>query len=467
MFFAKRSEWLSRLGIRAQLVLFFLAVFGGLFVLFSVGMYAYIAEIHRDEFDAALYNYVVDASHSLGAAPQEDVLFDSELILPFSMGETLLQVTSPDGVLVVKSHNLGTHTLPLRHREGTFFDDIRLAGGRYRMVSHSFAREASNQQYLIQAAVPMILLDRQAEGLLMFLSVAVPLLLVLAAISGLFFSRRAMAPVAAIIDKTRDIEARHLSERIEIPSSRDEMRELALTLNGMLDRLERVFRSQEAFITDASHQLRTPLSILKGELEVFSQRARSPEELQDFLQSARQEIDYLSRIVQNLLVLAQADSEGGHRMRQRFRFDEKLLESIARFTGPAEKKNVQLNVDLQPGEDSFELEGDPELMRSLQENLLDNAIKYSPPGSKVSVRLEETTDSLRFSVRDHGRGIPPDALPQLFNRFYRAEATRHDVPGSGLGLAIVHRIAQLHGGAVKAENVEGSGALFTVVFPKG
>lgn len=490
MFFATKSKGrpIGRLGIRSRLTIFFLVVFGGLFVSFAAGMYWYVAGVYRTEFDTGLYNYVVDISHIISARSEMgpvsfEAITSSEMMVPFSPVETLVQVIDEKGEVVSRSPSLGSRQLPPAKApperwlaQKAFFSDFRFASsgeeaGRdvsYRLVSHGF-RTNDGAKYLIQAAVPLAPLKRQREVLLVFLSVAVPVTLTLAALAGLAFSRRAMGPVAAITAKANEIEARRLSERIPLSESRDEIHELASTLNNLLDRLEAAFRAQEAFVADASHQLKTPLSILKGELDVFRQGARSPEELGKFLESARQEVDYLVKIVEDLLLHARVDGGCDQWSRRRFRLDEKLLDCVARASRVAAKKRSRISVDMLPDRldaKSFEVEGDPELIRSLIENLLDNSVKYSPEGTVVVVKLEESRRALTLRVIDQGPGIPAEAFPRLFDRFFRADQFKHRVPGSGLGLPIVRRIAELHGGAVTVRNRPEGGAEFQVELPR-
>lgn len=484
----KFRPW-DRFGIRFKLVSYFLVVFGVIFSLFSAGMYHYISEVHRREFDAALNNYVVDLGHSLddellAAKVPTEFRSDSEMILPFSLGETLLQVSNSAGQIVIRSKNLENLPTPfpppiysIALEERASFSDIRIKRApdssakenHFRLVSHAFHRQNLGD-FVVQAAVPMILLERQHEGLLMFLALTVPLALALAGLAGLLFSRRAMGPVGAIIEKANEIEARRLSERIPVPESRDEIHELALTLNGLLDRLERSFKSQEEFVADASHQLKTPLAILKGELEIFSKQEHTAEDLGLFLESAKQEVNDLTHMVEDLLTLAHADRYGIGENKTRFRIDEKLMESVSRFSRYAEKRAIRLSVDLHPNAEvtggSFEIEGEPELVRSMIENLLDNAIKYSPEGTTVAISLEEKDKQIKLRVVDQGPGISKEALPNVFKRFYRSDSVRSTVSGSGLGLSLVQKIAEIHGGAVSAESSTGGGSIFTLELPR-
>ncbi len=483
-------SWIDRLGVRAQLVLLFVSVFGVLFAVFSAAVFLYIAQTHQREFDSALYNYVIDVSHSIDLSELSEkttpltALEDTEMILPFSLGETLLQIVDTHGKILLRSKSLGGRALPFtvrdKHRleqERALYQTVELptlspvaTGGRYRMVSH-LAQRFDVGAFVVQAAVPNVLLDRQQESLLAFFSVSVPMILLIAAGFGLAFSGRAMAPVSAIIARANEIEAKHLSEGIPVPASNDEIRELAVTLNGLLRRLEKAFRTQEGFIADASHQLKTPLAILKGELELFRKGDRSPQSVETFVTSAAQEIDYLSKMVADLLMLASMDAVGGEPSLQVVQMDEKVLEAVSRFERAAEPRGIHFSVNLEvlPPDSvggSFELKAEPELLRSLIENLLDNALKYSPDGATIQVTLFDRGAHLVLMIEDAGEGIPAGILDKLFERFYRSESNRDEISGSGLGLSIVRRIADLHQGSVVASNRPAGGACFEVVLPR-
>lgn len=484
MFLKRGISWLNRLGVRAQLVLLFVVMFGAFFAVFSAAVFSYVARAQQKHFDSALFNYVIDVSHSVTKADfaKGVSLQDTEMILPFSMGETLLQVVRTDGTVLVRSRSLGSRQLPfsvnnvdkLSRDRGLFRDVVLPASqggdGRYRMVSHLAHREALGD-FIVQAAVPNVLLYRQQESLLTFFSVSIPLMLLLAALFGLGFSGRAMAPVSAIIAKANEIEAKHLSEDIPIPESRDEIRDLAVTLNGLLRRLEKAFRSQEGFIADASHQLKTPLAILKGELELFRRAEKTPDVVERFAASAAQEVDYLTKMLEDLLMLARMDAEGGTDSMQTVQVDEKLLECVARFERVGKPRDVRFCVNLEMEaaeqmEKPFTIRGEPDLLRSLIENLLDNAVKYSPNAGVVQVSLFDRANVLSMVIEDQGAGIPESVFSRLFERFYRSESTRDVISGSGLGLSIVKRIAELHGGVISASNRKKGGACFEVALPK-
>ncbi|MCM2324222.1 MAG: HAMP domain-containing histidine kinase, partial [Oligoflexia bacterium] len=285
-------------------------------------------------------------------------------------------------------------------------------------------------------------------------------------------SGRALAPVNAIIEKARQLGSANLSERLPVPSVNDELQRLSLTLNELLNRLQLAFESQERFIADASHELKTPLAILRGELDLMRSRERSPEETSQFLATASQELDHLSRLVEDLLTLARMDAGAAVLSLHPTRMDETVLEALARLEPLARARSVSFHFELVPQEAAsetlFEISADADLLRTLVKNLLENAIKFSPAGAPVNVHLEDCGDCLLFSVRNRGPVIPPDMQAKIFERFVRLGAGKNaaEIPGAGLGLTIARRIAQAHQGTIEVRSpiseTEPEGAVFSV-----
>lgn len=468
-------------GIRLQLAAYFLLTFGGLLIAYSVAMYWHVSKTHEHEFDAALNNYVIDVARTLTELGTKQEPTDrsvpkhSDLLLPFSLSDILLRVTDWSDQHIIFLEGGLAERLPapeLPHQKRAYFKNVTLpdtpdSQRRYRMLTHVF-QHGTEVKFVIQAAVPTVLLDKQQAGLLIFLETTVPIVLLLATLASLLLSRRALSPVAAIIHKAHAIRAHDLSERIPVPRANDEIRELAMTLNTLLDRLEKAFQAQEHFVADASHQLKTPLSILKGELELFSRQQRTQTELTHFLASAAQEIESLSKMVENLLLLARVDAEEVHHTKTQFRLDEKLMEVVSRYSRLAQEKHIGLSVDLNHGDsasENFSLAGDPELIRAAIENLVDNAIKYSPQKSVVKIVLTESAERFIVQVSDSGPGIPAGSIPFVFDRFYRIQRFS-GAPGFGLGLSVVRRVAELHQGKVEARNSTSGGAVMTLELSK-
>lgn len=309
---------------------------------------------------------------------------------------------------------------------------------------------------------PMEDIQQALDGLLRTLILAIPLTLLVAGGGGVFLAGRVLKPVQQITDAARDIEETDLSRRIGV-NTRDELGQLALTLNQMIERLEKAFNRQREFTGDASHELRTPLSVIQAESTLALQRVRSPEEYQKSLESIAEEADHMARIIDQLLALARADS--GH---ERLALEELDLNQPVREVAAdmeALSRDRGLEFDLRLG-DPVIVRGHSGLLRQLLLNLVSNAVRYTPEGGKVSIAASASNGLGVVSVSDTGQGIPAQHLPHIFDRFYRVDKARsRSEGGSGLGLSICKQVVELHGGRIEVESREGHGSTFTIMLP--
>jgi signal transduction histidine kinase len=243
----------------------------------------------------------------------------------------------------------------------------------------------------------------------------------------------------------------------------DELERLSISLNRMIERLESAFQHISRFTADASHELRTPLTALRGELEASAEYSQLPVEVRETIGSALEETERLSKIVQGLLAVSHLDA--GEAEMERVRLD---LAELAASTGDqmrlmAEDKNISLSCD---ASERVMVDGDRARLKQVVVNLLDNAINYTAPGGKVQLRVRPSDHRAVLEVEDNGVGISKDALPHIFERFYRAEKARsRQMGGTGLGLSIVRAICLAHGGEVQVESVDGQGSRFIVSLP--
>jgi heavy metal sensor kinase len=274
---------------------------------------------------------------------------------------------------------------------------------------------------------------------------------------------RALRPVRLMAATARDISEHDLHRRVELRLPSDELGELAATFNDMLARLEVAFESLQQFTADAAHELRAPLALLQAELEVSLRRARTPQEYATSERVALAEVERLRRLVNRLLILARSDAGALQPLIQRVDVGDLLEETVERWRHVAEERGIAIDVDLV---DEGSLNGDPELLRSLLHNLLDNAIRHTPAGGRVGVRARMTDSSWHIVVSDTGAGIPEGMRDSIFRRFTRGDAAR--VPGTGgagLGLALCRVIAEAHGGRIALVDSDAGGATFEVTLP--
>ncbi|HBG45403.1 MAG TPA: two-component sensor histidine kinase [Deltaproteobacteria bacterium] len=382
-----------------------------------------------------------------------------------------IQVLDAHGQIVARSSNLQGFGMSLT--KGTYHAAIGGATtfeivknmGRYpvRVVTKPIAFKDKGLVAIVQVGSSLEGMDEILHSLAYILVSAILASVFVAGALGWFLAKKALKPVADITEAARRIEAENLNERIQITGPQDEIGRLASTINEMIERLEKSFKQISQFTADASHELKTPLTILKGEMEIALRSKSDPEYMKEVLSSGLEEIDRMSYIVRNLLDLAKMDVEKGATARERVDLDRVVQERIDQLRRRALDSAVQLDIlENKPAV----VNGDLVRIGQLVFNLIDNAIKYTPSGGRVELRLGEEAGKAVLSVRDTGAGISAEDLPYIFDRFYRVDKARTStVGGAGLGLSICKEIAQAHGGTINVESVLGKGSVFTVRLP--
>jgi len=273
----------------------------------------------------------------------------------------------------------------------------------------------------------------------------------------------AVRPVGEITDQATHIQAGTLDQRIAAHADTDEYRGLVAVLNRMLERLDHAFRSQRRLTTDVSHELRTPLTALRGEMEVALRAERSPREYQRVLRSGLEEIDRLTAMSEDLLLITRAEAHLIEPQRVPTDVNALVQSGVQRLRHVIEERDLTVRATLDPS--GAVVAVDPALMERLVEQLLENAVKFTPIGGSIGVTTQASDAVMRLAVQDSGSGIAPQDLPHVFEPFYRADQARSTGTGLGLGLSVAAAITRLHGGQIRAANVNGAGARFEVELP--
>jgi heavy metal sensor kinase len=306
--------------------------------------------------------------------------------------------------------------------------------------------------------------------LLLLLALGLPFILLAASLGGWFLANHALDPIDRITRAARQISADALHQRLDLKLPNDEVGRLAATFDQMLVRLDDAFERQKRFIADASHEMRTPLTILKGDVEVALSRPRSAGEYRATLDLVNQTTDRLAALVEELFLLARADNHQFPLQVEPFDLAELLRQEVTKLMPRAFEKNIALDLAA-PAE--LQIEADRAKLSRLLLNLIDNAIKYSNSGASVTVTAAIEQDQARITIADTGPGIGPEHLPYLFERFYRVDQARSrhmaesdGSSGAGLGLSIAAWLAKIHGGRIEVESQVGQGATFTVWLPR-
>jgi len=461
-------------GVTPKLTILFAAVF----TVMLGGLYIATYYLLDNELETYLNQELLDRAAGLkGYIDFEDeqpvLMFDSN-----DAEESLFVTTATryfqiydlmTGALVYQSKELGLMGMRFNPDEvleingGPTLSDIQTDQGPLRFYNDHVV-SPSGKTYMLQ--VGMSLQSRQV-ALDRFIRLTVwliPLGLVIAGTSGWFMARRVLRPVQNIARAAKLIEVSHLNQRIPLLGSGDEFDQLALTFNETFARLEHAVGEMKQFTGSIAHELRTPLTALRGEAEIALLHGESPEDFRRVLSSQLEEFQKLTRLIDQLLTLARAEAGEFHLDRVQVLVDPLLKYIVETLTLLADEKGVTLLLKSDP---DIIVRGDKEWLERALLNLLDNAIKYTPAGGRVTVHAVKEHSGTRIEIVDTGIGIPPEALPHVFERFYRADPARDkSIEGVGLGLSLVKWIIQEHGGSIEAASIPGNGARFTILLPQ-
>ena len=371
----------------------------------------------------------------------------------------LTQLRAPDGQLLLPAQ--GGAIFPDEAGAKPELKTIVRDGRPHRLLAARF--QYGGGEYAAVAAAPLEPVLATMAVVTRLLLLLTPLALAIACIGGYWLSRRALAPVDEITRVARDISVHSLSQRIDVPHTGDELERMADTWNQVLARLEDSVARIEQFTADASHELRTPLALIRTSAELALRREREPGEYRRALAEIQQEAERMTRLTEALLALARSDSGTLEMATSPVDLNGVVLESAAEMITEAKQKGLAL--ETQTSGEAAPVRGNVDAIRELLHILLDNAIRYTPTGGCITVATEQAEGGVLLSVRDNGCGIPPDALPHLFERFYRLDAARSAGSGFGLGLSIAQAIAQAHRTGIQVESTPGAGSRFSLLLP--
>lgn len=480
--------------LRFKLTLWYVLILGILLISFSTFLYITLSRsLYRDVDHKlrSLAELIASESTSplskFGFGTIDQTLEASMNLKPIGK---FIQVLDESGRIGRTSENLKSVQLPISLnalRNGsqgliTYETNRSIRNTPLRIITYP-VKEQNQVTKMIQVASSLEDVEDALNTLLIILLVTVPSILVIASLGGLFLANKALKPVDRITQTARQITSQNLNQRIQTLKVKDEISRLIDTFNDMISRLDQSFCQIKQFTTDASHELKTPLTILKGEVEVALRKKRELHEYEQILESNLEEIDRMSKIVEDLLLLSKADI-GEIRLNKEDiplnRFISGLTEQMKILAQP---KNIQINIsnDEAKGEKEIHVWGDTLRMRELFINLIDNGIKYTEPGGSIVITLakevngdvtnttppdRQTKGFAKITVADTGIGISKEDQERIFNRFFRVDKARsREQGGSGLGLSICKWVAEAHQGEITVESEPGKGSAFIVRLP--
>ena len=343
------------------------------------------------------------------------------------------------------------------------FEDltVKLAGAAQPVKLRAFikpVKEENRVAYIIQVARPLTGLDNSLKQLRFTLLLLLPLVFLAAGVLGAVLASLALKPIRAIAEDIKKVTDKNLKLRVAVPKNRDEIAGLAVAFNEMIEKLEKAFALQQQFTQDISHELKTPLTIMRGEIEVALKKKRNSSEYVEILNTGREEIKKMALIVEDILMLARMEAKEINLEKKPVDLYALVSRVIKNFKVLAEAKKITLTFS---GKARAVVAGDELQLQRLFSNLLDNAIKYTEKGGQVEVSYRVKNEKITFSIADTGWGIASPELKKIFDRFYRVDKARSPT-GYGLGLSIAKTIACAHGGTITVKSRLNKGSVFTV-----
>ena len=462
--------------VRLKLTAWYVALLAIILILFSILLYYFLSKRLYESVDNSLKvsaNVVAKTMvMRFPASPLPGLDHYLEQFLGYGNFNKFYRIYDGSGNVGPRSKNIDASKFPLTQEsyvkalDGVpSFETFKLSEGQMiRVLTRPILRNGKLAN-LIQVGTSLQAVNETMLNLRVFLYTGIPGVLALATLVGGFMARRALNPVAKITQTARAIGSGvDLTKRIPVPDVQDEVGKLAITFNDMLERLESSFSRIRQFSSDASHELRTPLTVLKGQSELALSKSREPEEYQEVLSSNLEEINYMSKILEDLFYLSKSDETKLRLDRERVNLQTTVEEVCRHAELLGDEKNINIIIAYL---ESADIEGDPVRLRQMVWNLLHNAIKYTPSGGRVKVSLKNLGHLAILTVEDTGIGIPKEHLENIFHRFYRVDKSRsrHE-GGSGLGLAICKYIVALHKGEIEVESEVQKGSQFRVRLPK-
>jgi heavy metal sensor kinase len=460
---------MKRLPIGLRLTLSYLLVFATAQFLFGFCMWFILRHSLYEIADDELTNQVDDLTHFLEAQKKDASIskLQEEVTEAYVLEHSgdYLQVYAPPADWIYRAPFMQKTSFPLTAADRLLQpvrEDRELGSKPFRFLSQNLV--VLGRRFTVQTGVPM---DDVSQTLALFrryLMMFAPLILVAASMVGYWVSTRALSPVDTLTRTAHTISGSDLSRRLEPLHTGDELQRLSDTLNEMLGRIETAFLRITQFTADASHELRTPISLIRTEAEIALRKSRTEEEYRDALFHILTEAETTSSMVKKLLSLARADSGREALEIRPVDLREMVMRAAGEWRTVASFRQLGFTEAVTGGD--LQVAGDKTALQQLLNILLDNAVKYTPVPGRVSLSLEGRGDKAVLKVVDSGIGIAPEDQTRIFERFYRTDKARsRELGGAGLGLAIALWIVQQHHGSIRVESTTGQGSAFVVELP--
>ncbi len=473
--------------LRFKLTVLYMLVFGLIFTLLSWFVLAKWEQGVLEAVDQRLMDRSDGALESIDRAANEgrDSPLDDAVqpqLRGLRQSRYFFHLRTATGASIVRSPNLRNVRLPLPEDRQALMNSkkpqfVTISGGdianllgadgEMRVLTR-YCEVPGVLPFFMQMGLSMGTFNTSRATLRRTFTMVIPIGMLAGGVASWILARRSLSPIRKIARETQALTAARLDRRIPPPQAMDEVGELVVTINQMLDRLEDAFRAQERFVADAAHELKTPITIVKGIAQVLEKKERTAAEYDQCLSDVVDEMRRLGQMVDSLLMLARADAGMPLMTQAPVSMNEVATDVVQRWQPMASQRGVRLVLSLPlPRGDEPEplVTGDSELLDAMVSNLVQNGVRYSPDGEVVEVEVRLVEPLVRIIVRDLGPGIPEKDLDRVFERFYRVPRAENDGTGTGLGLAIAKGVGRLHKGTIEVTNRTAGGCEFVVTLP--
>lgn len=458
--------------IKWKLTIWYGGILALILLIFSSGVYIYFKNSLERSIDVKIKSIAEVLATSMTEEHSGNVFGNFERYLENVLGKKpkgkFIQIIDSSGKIGAKMNDIETDAIPTRFntteralKGEIVYETIEDANPRLRMITMPIL-DNKKITSIVQVGSSLADFDETMRKLLIIMVISIPTSIGVTIIMGYFMAKKTLRPVDQIRRAAVKISSSNLDERIDIKGRKDELGRLAETFNAMIARLKDSFQRINQFSIDVSHELKTPLTILKGETEVVLRKDRDNEEYRNLLQSNLEEIDRMARIIDDLLLLSKADRKDMKLNIGNISLRDLVADVCMNMKIFADKKEIVLVVDELA---DVRLIGDELKLRRMLWNIMENGIKYTPKGGVVTVSSYINNGFVCVNVTDNGMGISGDDIKYIFDRFYRADRSRKRESGSGLGLSISKWIAEAHKGAIEVTSQLSKGSQFLIKLP--
>jgi signal transduction histidine kinase len=458
--------------LRFRLTMLYVVIFGVLQVLLWFAIdFTRTTYLYRN-FDADLLDRARGMQRALGKIEGDLAAPDKRAELEVALRsvratDLLFEIRLPDNTVLAHSERLGNRRLPVVKPAQPLSMRVPLSADGAPTEARVLALTDDAGRCTLVVATSLAPLNTVISALRSTLVLFVSVSLLVAALTSWFMARRSLAPIAAIARQARKLGVNRLEERLPVPKAADEVAEMVTVINDMLARLEAEFRNQQRFISDVSHELRTPLAVLLGEVQAMKRRADLSAESGEFVKTVDEEARRLLRITESFLILTRVRAGARARIAEHVSIEEVILAAVQKLQPYARTRGVPILPSFDSTEHVTEpvVAGDPELLRAMVANLVENAVRHSRSGDAVDVRVRAERELVLIQVRDYGPAIAAQDIPRTFDLFRQTRSPAEPTSDVGVALPIAKGVAELHNGSIAVRNCPERGVEFTVTLP--